>query len=220
MRQEFISQKVRRFTVCNEEFYPFIEKVLMRLPEDICFQGLLDDSELEIVSFKPSRGFQLTFEKPIRSIIALNESMLNPENDREDRIVYGIVHEMAHKIIRKGRTGLLEMEAENLLIGWGFEEESKKVNYKKARLERDGYKMGYEWAQKQTNLKDFEIAYDDWMKGNLNSEGEKYLIEMGLVCLHGYGEDRILHDEETGEESFRKGLVFGIMNVLKETKTV
>jgi len=225
MGQEFISQKVRRFMQCNEEFYPFIEKVLMRLPQDICFQGILDDSELEIVSFKPSKGFQHTFEKPIRSIIGLNESMLDDfKEDEEDKIVYGIVHEMAHKIIGKGKTGLLEMEAEDLLEKWGFEKESKKGQNKPVGWERKGYSRGYKWASKtKESLEYFERFFDEWNL-NLGLTPERWdetqLLQANVIDqIHfGLGDLEALQDEDLDSEYYPKALIHGVMVAIKEKK--
>jgi hypothetical protein len=51
MEELSVSRKVKRFTCCNPGFYSFIEKVLMRLPKEVCFQGILDNLSFEIVSF-------------------------------------------------------------------------------------------------------------------------------------------------------------------------
>ena len=216
MGQELIGQKVRRFKQCNEKFYPFIEKVLMRLPEEICFKGILDDSELEIVSFRKARGFQHTFDNPIRSIIALNESMVDFKKDREDKIVYGIVHEIAHKIGGGGETGLREMEAENLSIKWGFKSECQKANHQEPKLERKGFQKGSDWAR-ENELSDFEEAYTEWVEEKLAPESERSLIESALYSVKR-DNDEILFDPDVRNDSYRKGLVYGIMNVLKERK--
>ena len=53
-----IKKKLDRFKHCNPNFYPYIEKVLMRLPEKICLSGVLDDLNFEIVSFKDDSAGQ------------------------------------------------------------------------------------------------------------------------------------------------------------------
>ena len=100
----------------------------------------------------------MTFANKVKALIILNEGILELS---EDEIAYGIVHEIAHKIAGKRKTGLMEMEAEHLLIKCSFEKESQKANHKEPRLEREGYQISYDVAERQDDLNLFEELYDE-----------------------------------------------------------
>jgi hypothetical protein len=150
-----LGKKLSRFCFCDRELYPYIKKVLLRLPEEVCYGEVLDDLDLEIISFgEYARGAFYPLPNTAKKLVILNESILGlPEFE----IIHTIAHEIAHKVIGKGKTGLLEKEAEKLLIAWGFKKESEAVYYNAPILESMGYEMGYEWAKKQKDLSDRKV---------------------------------------------------------------
>ena len=46
-----IPKDLERFQHCDQRFYPYLGEVLERLPEVVCFGGVLEDLGFEIVSF-------------------------------------------------------------------------------------------------------------------------------------------------------------------------
>lgn len=182
MEKEFISKKILRFNQCDTQLFPYIEKVLMRLPEEIC-GSLLDDLNFDLVSFGEALGRFYELPTEIRKLIVLNEKVLKePE--------FQIIHTIAHEIIGKGESGLYEKEAEEQLVKWGFQEEVGKVDYAKTWLESAGYEVGYKWAAKQSNLDGFEYFFNEWDQGKLDAGrwDELYYEADTTSILHEMGE--------------------------------
>ncbi len=113
MANPSIRNRILRFNWCDSRFYPYIEKVLSRLPEEIAFKEVLDDLTFDIVSFgSDAAGIFYPLSHPARRLIVLHESLLRAA---EFQIIHTIAHELAHKVVEKGHTGLYEKEAEELL---------------------------------------------------------------------------------------------------------
>jgi hypothetical protein len=232
MQRESIAKKMSRFNRCDERFYPYIEKVLIRLPEEICFESVLDDLNFEIVSFGEWFGGFCQLPTPIKNLIVLNEDILRQP---EFQVIHTIAHEVAHKIIGKGESGLYEKEAEELLVKWGFQEEVEKADYARTWLEGGGYKIGYEWAAKQPDLSRFEDFYDEWEQGKLDegrweelyyeADTDSIAYEMGQM---DEGVDIKTADDLSkipvppktviDDGSYGKGVIYGIMGFLKKKK--
>jgi hypothetical protein len=170
-----IEERVERFR-CNPEFYPYLIKVLERLPEDVLRPKILDSSWLEIVSFNPDTyGHCLRLPFPTNDLIILNEAILTRP---EPEILHTIAHELGHMVAGSGKTGLWEKEAEDLVNAWGFEEESVAVTYEPAILENEGYQMGYLWAAKQKDLKEFKEFFGEWSRDALTCDRCNQLIQL------------------------------------------
>jgi len=226
MQQESIAKKVSRFKFCNERFYPYIEKVLIRLPEEICFESVLDDLNFEIISFGEALGRFYPLRTQVKNLIILNEDILKQP---EFQIIYTIVHGIAHKIIGKGESELYEREAEELLVRWDFQEEVEKANYAKAWLEDGGYEIGYKWAAKQSDLGKFEEFYDEWEQGKLDEQGWYELFyRANIDSIIAEMDTEVIKSEEklvqTGpkaiqnDDSYNQSIVSGIMGFLKKKK--
>ena len=215
---------------CNERFYPYMEKVLERLPENVRSKEVLLDSKLKIISFDSTSlcGLFVTFQSPVEHVIVLNESLLSKP---EFEIIHTIAHEIAHKVVSKGRTALHEMEAEKLVVEWGFEEESKAVDYHRPILESTGFDIGYKWA-KENDLSEFEEFYNEWNEGRLSREryGEllyaadptSILAQMGCLQeseqLSPDNKLEVPEGDMVDDGSLDKGIVEGILYFLREKK--
>lgn len=215
---------------CDKRFYPYTEKVLNRLPEEVRNSKVLLDSKLKIISFDGTTlyGCFVQFQSPIKHTIILNESILSkPEFD----IIHTIAHELAHKVVGKGRTALGEMEAENLVAEWGFEAESKAVRYHRPILETEGFNIGYEWARDHDSI-EFEEFYDEWNEGRLSSDRYEHLhytanttsilYQMGYLeeskTLPPDGKPEVPEGNIVDDGSLDKGIIEGIMCFLREKK--
>jgi hypothetical protein len=231
MEKEFISKKLSRFNWCDERFFPYMEKVLSRLPEEIC-QSILDDLSFDIVSFEKANGIFYPLSSEIKELIVLDGGILKQP---EFRIIYTIAHELAHKVIGKGETGLYEKEAEELLVKWGFQEEVEKADYARTWMEGGGYDTGYKWAAKQTDLSSFEEFYEEWEQGKLDEQGWQELfyeadplsimyemgrIDEGINTKTADDLSKIPVPPKTviDDGSYEKGIVYGIMGFLKKKK--
>jgi hypothetical protein len=150
----------------------------------------------------------------------------------ESIIIHCIVHEFAHKVAGSGKTNLREKEAEELLLAWGFEKESKAMDYGRPILESEGYKIGYEWAkgQKEEDLEKFERFYHEWNEDRLTNKRLEMLCYIAdtssIIEAMGRFEEFKENDEDTipeenvyvDDDFFDKGIIWGIMGYLKEKK--
>ncbi len=212
---------------CDKGFRPYVEKVMQRLPDKV--RDDLYDSRMKIVSFdaETNLGFYMSFDSPIEHLIILNKSLLK---EPEFKIVHAIAHELAHKAAR-GKTSLHEMEAEKLVVKWGFGKESKMVNYSRPILETSGFKIGYEWAKKN-DLAEFEEFYDEWNEGRLSTKRYEALFyaadttsildQMGCLeepmPISPNGNIEIPEGTMGNDGSLDRGIIEGIMRFLRKKK--
>ena len=67
--ENLINEKLTRFKYCDPEFYPHIERVLLKLHKEVCFLGILDDQDLQIISWKVEAwGRQVTFANKVKAL--------------------------------------------------------------------------------------------------------------------------------------------------------
>lgn len=222
MKTEGIGYKTR-FKHCDDRFYPYLDKIVNRLPEKVK-RTVLHDQSFQIVSCG-AWGRYYQFDSPIKHLAYIDESILK---EPEFQIIHTIAHEIAHWIGRKRKTGLWEKEAEDLLIKWGFEKEVEKAQYWRPICESEGYKIGYEWAKKhEDDLSEYEEFFDEWNEGRLSAERldrldeavdlKSILYEMGLLeqeQTEDINEGSTIHDDY----SMENGISGGIMGFMKEKK--
>jgi hypothetical protein len=215
---------------CDSRFYLYVDKVLARLPKTVCEKEILGDTTLKIVSVDGNReqGLYVSFADPPYHLIILNETQIDKP---EFEIIHTIAHELAHKVAGKGKTGLWEKEAEELLETWGFEKEVEAVRYHLPLLEGEGYRIGYQWA-KEHDLTDFEEFYDEWNEGQLSSQRWDELFYMADVTSILYQTGSIEKATELSDLSdipldaivddvgnLDRSIVEGIMCFLRDKKT-
>jgi hypothetical protein len=217
----------------DDRFYPYLEKVLDRLPEEVRHE-ILDDSSFYLVSCDDTDyGFYLNLQnshEPVKHLVVLNTLVLR---EPEYVITHAIAHEIAHRVkstvFKSSNPELSEKEAEELIIQWGFKKEFELANYEKLHLEGRGYNLGYSWAKEHHEILDsFEEFYCEWDTGYLNERS------MEVITDHVLPKKDILAWEgnsgELGVAPYQrecpvdddpdliKGIVFGIMSCLKEKK--
>jgi hypothetical protein len=239
MEHSDFREKISRYEYCHPELRVYLEKVLLRIPEEVRLKEVLDDLTFEIISFdaKETCGQYYPTSVPLKHIIILNESILTSP---DYNIIHTIVHEIAHKVAGKGETGLREMEAEELLIKWGFKEESEKVNYYRPIAESTGFEAGYKWAKKQDDLSPYEKYYDKWNSELItNQEWADILEDLDIISIisdipedEGTEVNISIGDLKDSSESsdsgslfpmdsyFDKGVVQGVMSYIKEKKII
>jgi hypothetical protein len=222
-----MEKRLLRFKYCDPKFYPYLEKVLNRLPVEI--KGdILNDKNLQILShkdFSKLNGAHFTFDEPVTNVVYLNTSILK---EPEHEIIYVIVHELAHHVAGKGKTGLPEKEAEELVLKWDFVMESEKASYDRPIVESAFYDTGYKWAtiQEDQDLIDkFGEYFEDWDNDNLSQEQLEYLYETYPTAILnemgqlGGGEDINGNSEKeifADVFSIYKSVIWGVMGRVKE----
>ena len=225
-----MDKRMNRFKLCDLRFYPYLKRVIERLPEevreivlnDISFQILTDDEIFD--------AFVLRYEfgEPVRNLVYLNTKILR---EPDHQIIHTIASEIAHYILKKQGTHKSERKLDNLLLEWNFGIEVEAVRYDQAISKSEGYKIGYDWAKKQ-NLEylrqHFGLYFNQW-----NDAGMKSLSINDLNMLNRKLEaDPILEDinpliksKVAGAEnggiskslSTRKSMLAGILTAVKES---
>jgi len=144
-----MKQIKHQFKYCDSRFYPHIEKVLKRLPEevreklhnDMGFQILAGDDLLVLCVVR----YEL--DEPVNKLVYLNTKLLmEPEHQH----IYTIAYEIARYVDGAGDEEVVEKKAEDLLIKWGFEEELLAYRYDSVIVASMVYQFGYGWAKKES----------------------------------------------------------------------
>ena len=226
-----MDKRMNRFKLCDLRFYPFLSRVIDRLPGEIreivlndrSFQILTDDEILEALVLR------YEFGAPIRTLVYLNTKVLK---EPDHQIIHTIASEIAHYIFKKqaAHTLILERKLDSLLIEWGFGKEVKAVRYDQVVSQSDGYKIGYDWAKKQ-NLdylrQHFGLYFDQWNDKGLGSLSSKEFTMLNRKCEIDPVLEDILPskklgflDSDIGEIpdllSTRKTMLAGILTAVKE----
>jgi hypothetical protein len=218
-----MDERIKRFKQCEPRFYPYLRKVLERLPADVR-ERVLTDTELQIIADEDLIELcvlRYRFEHPVRNIIYLNTKVLM---EPEHQLIHTLAHELALYIIGEGETEEARMKAEDLLTQWGFEREIEAVRYDKAIAESDGYQAGYSWARKQSKdylLRHFGLYFDEW-----NEKGLKRMSRQQLEKLQSQaaapilGEMAQVKEKDASATMLRRdeAIIAGIMAAVKEIR--
>jgi len=220
--QRMIQERVKQFC-CDPSFYPYLIKVLDRLPEEVLYGEILGDQRLEIISIDPrNHGRSLRLPHPTRHLIILSEALLeSPDHE----ILHTIAHEIGHRVAGAGKTGLWEKEAEDLVRAWGFTEESKKAAYLPALFEMEGYRMGQLWASRQSDLAEFLGFHDEWRSGSISPDRINELVEqvkakkihLEIAPLEVSAKDMLLQLVFNRSHTLELALAIGVMTFLEES---
>ncbi len=212
-----IGKKLEPFECCHNDVRPYIPRVLDRLfPEKRqVVQADIDNGSLQIISShikKENRYFTVKFSKPVKSIIYINWEELKEK--AEEKIIYGIAHEIGHCYARDGESRLLEKEANDWLKRWGnFEDIIEKVEYLAPKGEEEGYTIGYEWAMKNPEeLSKYNCFLKLW---NDLKRREKDGLEEELIQQAKSDFVRTKSDK-TDNEDIEKGIAYGVMKRVRE----
>jgi hypothetical protein len=213
-----------RFEFINvEEIWPYLENVMVRLP-DKEREELFKNKKIEVISVMHERGSQIHFRAPIKSLICLNWAVIAKlKTDPEKR--YGIAHEIAHHFAGRGRTGLREKEALDKMREWGsFDDEIEAANHKEPIWEARGYEIGYEWATNHLSpsdeqyLPNLRYFVNKWENDELTSDDSETLRR---VIKPRYIFDEFYANTPNGvkdkyNETLEQGIVFGVMRRVQQ----
>jgi hypothetical protein len=223
-----MDERISRFRHCDPRFYPFLQRVLDRMPADVK-EDVLSDNGLQILSsqdFIETCVIQYAFDHPVKSLIYLNPKALR---EPEHQIILTLAHGIAqHQVFRKGEgpsPAESEGKVETLLRQWGFEKELEAVRYNRAVAESRGYKKGYEWAKRQHQgylLQHFGLYFDEWNEKGLKKMSKERFDRLqkqaGTASILGEITPSEKADAASAELSLDEAVVAGIMAAVKEIK--
>jgi len=226
-----VDKRFDRFKFCDSRLFPYLEKVMDRLPDEVK-EALLNNHTLQILADENALyacAVQYAFDQPIESLIYLNPKILM---ESEHLIICIIACEVAHHVLSKGRPDLSEEAVADLLIDWGFEKEVKTMRYERTVTQSEGYRAGYNWARKQSQdylMQHFGLYFDEWNeKGLINvssealdvlpdkAKSDSTIDEMIRLEKEAYIESE--EDKVSETLSLRKTMLAGIMAAVKELK--
>ena len=220
-----------RFKFCDSRFFPYLEKVMNRLPDKVK-EDVLNNTALQILADEESFETcvkQYTFEPPAKTLIYLNPKILV---ESEHIIICMIASEIGYTILCQSEPEPNEKAVEDLLIRWGFAKEVEAMRYDRAVMQSKGYQAGYRWARGQNKdylMQHFSLYFDEW-----NEKGLGRLSREELDTLYHLAETGPLLDDATRisdldfdeneknivQESFsvRQAFLTGILAAVKELR--
>ena len=224
-----MDQRINRFKLCDLRFYPYLRRIIERLPEDVR-EDVLNDKSFQILTDDEALNagvLRYRFSDPVKTLVYLNTKILK---EPEHQLIHTIASEIAHYVSNKRKTGLGSKDIDDLLLQWGFEKEVEAVRYDHAISGSEGYKIGYEWAKKQNYdylMQHFGLYFDQWndegmgrlSNNELNLLNRKFkpdLISEDIVPLTNL--ELVESDNGRMPESLsnRMGMLAGILTAVKE----
>jgi hypothetical protein len=175
-----MDQRINRFKLCDLRFYPYLKRIIERLPQEVR-EDVLNDKSFQILTDDDALNasvLRYRFSDPVETLVYLNTKILK---EPEHQLIHTIAAEFAHYVLSKRKFGFGSKDIDDLLLQWGFEKEVEAVRYDHAISESEGYKIGYDWAKKQNHdylMQHFGLYYDQW-----NDEGMGRLSSKDLNML-------------------------------------
>jgi hypothetical protein len=217
-----MDQELQRFTHCDPRFHAYIAKVFARMPGEIA-ERLLNDRGFQILAgddLIEECVLRYEFETPVTKLVYLNTKMLL---EPEHWLIYAIAHEAARYVIGEGDAEAVEKRAEELLVEWGFEEELEAFRYCLAIADSEGYRIGYEWARRQSRdyvLRHFGLYFDEWNARGLRRMSRERFELLQARAATAVPEEVAMGERETieGEPPRNEAVIAGIMAAVKEIK--
>jgi hypothetical protein len=226
-----MDQRLARFKFCGSKFFPYLEKVLDRLPDKVK-EGVLNNGRLQILADEDAPGTcvrRYVFDQPAETMIYLNPKILI---EPEHILICIIAYEIAHTVLGESEPEPSEKAVEGLLIDWGFEKELKAMRYDRTIAQSEGYRAGYNWARKQSKdylMQHFSLYFDEWNEKGLGSLSRE---ELETLCRQAET-GSLLDDATRGSEldfvesekdsvqkssSVRQAFLTGILAAVKELR--
>ena len=220
-----------RFKYCDSRFFPYLERVMNRLPVEIK-EDVMNHPALQILADEEALDTcakRYTFDPPAETLIYLNPKILI---EPEHMIICMIACEIGYEILCRSNLQPSETAVEDLLIRWGFEKEVEAMRYDRAVTKSKGYQAGYRWARRQNKdylMQHFSLYFDEWNEKGLGSLSRAELerlywqAETGPILEDATRISELNLDEsekEIAEKSFsvRQAFLTGILAAVKELR--
>jgi hypothetical protein len=214
---------VSRFNCCDKRFYPYIEKVLNQMPDEVRAE-ITGNQSLQIIcgeAFHSANSLHFSFDKPASHLIYLNNSLLK---QRVFDIIYTIAHEIALYVAKEDDIieGSSDKKAKELLVEWKFIMDIERIRPDEPMQESEGFKIGYEWAkrQKQSDLIwNYKEYFDEWNEERISPERfEQLYIDLApFTILEQFRADKKDEEINTHKELLESGIIWGVMAKIKES---
>lgn len=226
-----MDQRFTRFKLCDSRFFPYLERVMNRLPDKVK-EEVLNNNALQILADEDILDTcvrRYAFDPPAETLIYLNPRILI---EAEHIILCMIAWGIGDVILSQSEPEQRGKTVENLLIQWGFEEEVKAMRFDRALAQSKGYQAGYHWARGQSKdylMQHFSLYFDEWDAKGLGSLSRVELdtlfhrAETGPI-LDDATRMRVLDFDESEKNhnhagfSVRQAFLAGILTAVKELR--
>ena len=215
-----MDERIKRFTLCDVRFYPYLDQVLERTPTEVK-EDVLGNTGFQILA-DPGMGDSCTLHyscaRPMEYLVFINPNALRRA---EYQIVYAIARELAFYRCSASDREPAEEQIERLLLDWGFEPEIRAVAHEKKVTASQSYKIGYEWAKKQSReylMQHFGLFLEEWITAgtrkmaDLGRRAAEARIDVNSMVMPG------AEDAASEAEAFsaRDAITAGIMEAIRE----
>jgi hypothetical protein len=218
-----MDERLSRFKFCDSWLYPYLDRIFLRLPENLR-EEILNNEGFQIISnatLSDICGHFFYFDQPLKFLVYLNPALvLQPDHRLECSIAMELANYVAIKEQWKGDSQRIQ----ELLISWGFKNEVNAVCFCSAVAGSKAFKYGYEWARKQNEdylMLHFGIYYEEWNRKGLVQMSKDRLEKLRTqVSMQRLLPTTVIKDEESLPEgiSVSEVLIEGIMSAVKELK--
>ncbi len=211
---------VSRFNFCDKRFFPYLEKVLAQIPDELG-DDILGDESLQFISnenFLVAKSLNYRVKPPITHLVYLNTAILKqPVAD----ITYTVAYEFAKYLAAKDNSSseAQEKKVKELLVEWGFVMDLDSIRPAGPIEESKGYQIGYEWAQRQKLddlLWNYKEYFDEWHEERISPERfEQLYIDVAPFSIL----EQLADDEEkkaASEDTLEAEIIWGLMAVIKK----
>jgi len=210
-----MDDRIKRFTYCDPEFHPYLERVFSRLPENIR-ESVLGDRGFQIIGHEDlleACVARYGFEPPLHRLVYLNIRLLR---EPEHRILYTVAREIALYTLGSLGPDVSEEKIDGQLLEWDFANEVDAFRHELAVAQSEEFKVGYQWAIRQDPnylLMHFSVYFDEW-----NKKGLRKMPEERLRKLREKAEVAGVPEEAPVALPLDEAMLSGVMTAVKEIK--
>lgn len=210
-----------RFTHCDKRFYPYLDKVLGHIPDELG-EEILADQNLQIISDEDmlvakSRSFN--FHHTVSYLIYLNTAILKQP---VSEITFIIAKEYARYLASKVSPTAQEQEkkVKRLLVEWEFIMDLDRIRPPDPIAQSDGYRIGLEWAKRQKLddlLWNYKEYFDEWFEERISPERfEQLYIDVAPFSILEQMGKKGEGDETASSDTLEAEIIWGLMDAIKQ----
>ena len=114
-----MDRRINRFKICDFRYYPYLTRVVERLPEEVR-EKVLNDTSFQILADEDilkACVLRYDFGNPVKVLVYLSSKTLTKP---EHQIIYTVAHAIAKYVLStvQTKTEFRERDIEDLLIGY------------------------------------------------------------------------------------------------------
>ena len=212
---------VFRFNNCDKRFYPYLDKVLGQIPDDLA-EEILADQNLQIITDEDilsAKSINFHFHHPVSYLIQLNTAILKQP---VSEITFAIAKEFAGYLAAKVSPTAEEQakKVKRLLVEWEIIMDLDRIRPPDPIGESDGYQIGLEWAKRQKLddlLWNYKEYFDEWYEERISPERfEQLYIDVAPFSILEQMGKKGKGDEAAPADTLEAEIIWGLMAAIKQ----